>query len=95
MNGLGITLLFMGILFFIRWVIVTSVWKQKADRYDEMQKQQDDIYVKNLEEILEEEERTRTARNIKLAYNFSKELLLIIISFLTRLRLQKSNSMEK
>lgn len=92
MNGLGVTLIFMGLMFFIRWVIVTSVWKQKADKYDEAQKQHDDIDVKNLEEMLEDEERTRTARNIKLAYGFVKELLTMIISFLAKLHLQKSNS---
>lgn len=94
-NGLGITLLIMGIMFFIRWVIITSAWKQKADWFDDAQKQHDDIYVKNLEELLDDEERTRTARNLKLAYSFLKELLTIIISFFSRLRLQKSNITEK
>ncbi|MHB8871644.1 MAG: hypothetical protein ACYC5G_04280 [Candidatus Doudnabacteria bacterium] len=90
MNGLALLLIFFGIIFFIRWVIVTSIWKQKADKYDESQKQQTEIYVKNLDEILTEEERTRTARNIKLAFSFSKEILIMIAPVYFRARLQKS-----
>ena len=90
MNGLGIIGIILGAIFFYRWVIVTSGWKYKADKYDQSKKEDDDIYVKNLDEILAEEERTRTARNIVLAYKFSKELLNIIISLFARIRLQKS-----
>lgn len=93
MNGLGIILIFLGSIFFFRWVVVTSIWKQKADKYDQSQKQHDEIYVKNLDEILTEEERTRTARNIKLAFSFSKEILAIATSMFSRLRLQKSKIM--
>lgn len=89
MNGLGIILIFFGFIFFFRWVVVTSVWKQKADKYDQFQKQHDDIYVKNLDEILAEEERTRTARNIHLAFSFSKEILIMIAPIYSRSRLEK------
>ena len=91
MNGAGLGAIFLGIIFFVRWVILTSDWKQKADKYDEIKKHDDEIYVKNLEEILLEEERTRTAKNIKLAYGLSKELLNIIASFFSRFRMQRSN----
>ena len=95
MNGLGIILIFLGSIFFFRWVVVTSIWKQKADKYDQSQKQYDDIYVKNLDEILTEEERTRTAKNIQLAFSFSKEILIMIAPIYFRTRLQKSKMMKE
>lgn len=75
MNGVGLVFILLGIIFFFKWVIITSEWKQGADKYEEIKKRYDEIYVKNLEEILAEEERTRAARNIKLAYELAAYLI--------------------
>lgn len=83
-NSASILFILLGLIFFFRWVIVTSEWKHKADKYDALKKDHDDIYVKNLEEILAEEERTRSMRNIKLLFSLGVEFLKMFTKLFSR-----------